>query len=59
MESQYLKPIFKSWRNTIGIWGVIALGVKSLVHFLEKESLINSDIYINQVLKEQRLPFYK
>ncbi len=43
----------------IGIWEIIALGLKGLVHFIEKNSHINSDIYINQVLKEPRLPFYK
>ena len=51
MESQYLKPPFKSGKSTIGILGVIALEVKGTVHFLEKEGCINLDIYINQVLK--------
>ncbi len=57
--SRYLKPKFKSGRRTIGIWGAIALGVKDPVHFLEKESCMNSDIYINQVVEELGLPFYK
>ncbi len=35
------------------------MGGKGHLHFLEKESCINSDIYINQVLEELRLPFYK
>ncbi len=59
MEFRYLKPTFKSERITIGIWGPIALGVKSPVHFLEKEGRMNSDIYTNQVLEELGLPFYK
>ncbi len=59
MESWYLKPTFKSGRSTIGIWGAIALGLKGPVHFLVKESRMNSDIYINQVLEELELPFYK
>ncbi len=36
MESQYLKPLFKSGKSTIGILGVIALEVKGTVHFLKK-----------------------
>ncbi len=59
MESRYLKPILKSGRSTIGIWRSIALGIKGPVHFLEKESRMNSDIYINQVLEELGLLFYK
>ncbi len=35
------------------------MGVKGPVHFLKKEGRMNSDIYINQVLKELGLPFYK
>ena len=29
------------------------------MHFLEKKGRMNSDIYLNQVLKELGLPFYK
>ena len=42
----------------MGIWGAIVLELKGPVHFLEKEDHMNSDIYINQVLKELGLPFY-
>ncbi len=59
MESRYLKPTFKSGRSTISIWGAIALGLKGPVHFLEKKSRMNSDIYINLVLDELELLFYK
>ncbi len=59
MEFRYLKPILKSGKSTIGIWRAITLGVKDLLHFLEKESYMNSNIYINQVLEELDLPFYK
>lgn len=59
MESRYLKPTFKSGRSTIGIWGAITLGSKGPVHFLQKEARMNSDIYINQVLKELGLPFFE
>lgn len=47
IEFQYLKPIFKSRKNSMNIWGTIVLGLKSLVYFLEKKSRINSNIYIN------------
>ena len=36
----------------------MVLELKGPVHFLEKESCMNSDIYINQVLKGLGLPFY-
>lgn len=42
----------------MGISGAIVLGLKGLVYFLEKEGHMNSDIYINQVLKKLGLPFY-
>ena len=58
MEFRYLKPIFKSERSSLVIWGAIVLGLKGPVHFLEKEGCINSDIYINQVLEGLGLPFY-
>lgn len=58
MESWYLKLIFKSRRTSVGIWGTIILGLKGLVHFWEKERSMNSDIYINQVLKRLRLLLY-
>ena len=58
IESQYWKPIFKSERSTISIWEAIALRGKSPVHFLRKEGRINSDVYINQVLKQLGLRFY-
>ncbi len=59
MESRYLKLTFRSGRTAIGIEGAIALEGKSSLQFLEKESRMNSDIYINQVLKELRLLFDK
>lgn len=58
MEYRYLKPTFKSGRSSIGIWGAITLGLKGPVHFLQKEGRMNSEIYVNQVLKELGLPFY-
>ena len=42
----------------MGIWGVIILRLKDPVHFLEKESHMNSDIYIKQVFKRLKLRFY-
>ena len=59
MESRYLKPTFKSGRTTIGIRGAITLGLKGPVHLSQKEGRMNSDIYVNQVLKELGLPFYE
>ena len=59
MESRYLKPTFKSGRSTIGIWRAITLGLKGPVHFLQKEGRMNSETYINQVLKELGLPFFE
>ena len=59
MESRYLKPTFKSVRSSIGIWRAITLGSKGPVHFLQKDRRMNSEIYINQVLKELGLPFFK
>ncbi len=50
IESSYLKPTFKSGRNTINNRGVITL---------DKEGRMNSKIYINQVPKELGLPFFK
>ena len=37
MESQYVKPTFKSKRTTLGIWGGIILGKKGPIHFLIKK----------------------
>ena len=37
----------------------ITLGLKELVYFLQKKRRMNSEIYINQVLKELELPFLK
>ncbi len=59
MESRYLKPTLNSGRSTISIWGAIALWLKGHVHFLEKKSCMNSDIYINLVLDELERLFYK
>lgn len=59
VESKYIKLKFKYGKITICIWGAIALGVKSPIQSLEIESNMNSDIYINQVLEELGLPFYK
>ncbi len=47
MESQYLKLIFKSEKSTIGIIGEFVLERIGPVHFLQKVSCINSNIYIN------------
>ncbi len=52
-------PTFKSRRFSIGILGAITLGLKGLVYFLQKKRRMNSEIYINQVLKELRLSFFK
>ena len=59
MEFRYLNLTFKSERSIIGLLGAIALEVKGPLHILEKESCMNSDIYINQALEELGLPFYK
>ena len=59
MEPRYFKPTFKSAESFMGIYGAITLGLKGPVHFLQKDGRINSEIYINQVLKELRLPFFK
>lgn len=59
MDYHYPKPTFKSGRSTIGIWGAITLGLKGPVHFLQKEGRMNSEIYINQVLKQLGLPFFE
>lgn len=58
IQSHYLKLIFKSERSSMGIWGVIVLRLKGLMYFLAKEDHMNSDIYINQVLKKLGLLFY-
>ena len=58
IEFQYLKPISKDRRSSTGILGAIVLRLKGLIHLLEKEDCMNSDIYINQVLKRLVLPFY-
>ncbi len=44
MESQYLKPTFKSKRSYISIWEAITLGLKRPVHFLQKKKRANSEI---------------
>ncbi len=59
IEFRYLKLIFKSGRSTIGIWEAIAKEVKGHMQFLDKESSMNWNIYINQLLKELGLLFYK
>ena len=58
IKSQYLKPTFKNRKSNVSIWGAIVLGLKGLVHFLEKEGYMNLDIYINQILKGLGLSFY-
>ena len=35
------------------------MGLKGPVHFLQKKRHMNSDIYVNQVLKKLGLPFYE
>lgn len=59
MESQYLKPTFKSGKTTMGIWGAILLEKKVLVNFLFKEKRITLQIYVDQMLKQMSLPFYE
>lgn len=59
MESQYLKPIFKSGRTTIDIWRAIALELKGPVHFLQKKKCVKSDVYVHQILKDLQLLFYE
>ena len=58
IESRYLKPTFKSKRSSVGIWKAIVLRLKGPVHFLEKKSRMNLDIFINKVLEGLKLPFY-
>lgn len=58
MKQGYLKLIFKNGQSNIGIWGTITLDLKGLVYFLQKKRCINSEIYVNQILKELSLLFY-
>ena len=58
-ESRYLKPTFKSGRTTIGIWGAITMYRKGPIHILAKERRMNSDIYIEEVLKPLGVSFYE
>ena len=57
-NADILSPL-KSGRSSISIWGAIILGLKGPVHFLQKDGRMNSEIYINQVLKELGLPLFK
>lgn len=59
MKSQYLKFIFKNERFYICIWGAITLGLKRPVYFLQKDGRMNSEIYINKILKKLGLLFFK
>ena len=58
MESQYLKPIFKSKRTTLHIWVAITFGKMGPIHLLIKEDHMTLQIYIDQVFKQLGLPFY-
>ena len=59
MESRYLKPTFKSGRSTVGIWASIRLGEKGPMLVLNKGRRMNSDIYIDEVLRPLGLSFYE
>ena len=59
MESRYLKPTFKSGRSTVGVWASIRLGEKGPMLVLNKGRRMNSDIYIDEVLRPLGLSFYE
>lgn len=58
MKSQYLKPIFKSGRTTLSIWGAIIFGKKGPIYILIKKDHITLQIYVDKVLKQVGLLFY-
>jgi transposase len=58
MKCRYLKFTFKSDRIILSIWETITWEIKGSVHFLQKEGRMNSEIYVNQMLKELSLSFY-
>ncbi len=59
MKTRYLKFTFKSERSILSIWEIIVLRIKSSLHFLQKNERMNFEIYVNQMLKELSLSFYK
>ena len=59
IKSRYLKPIFKSERSILDIWGAIIFGKKGLIHFLGKKSWIISKIYFDQVFQLLEVLFYR
>ena len=58
-EARYLKPTFKSGRSTIGIWAAITLSIKGPMLVLTRGRRMNSEIYIEEVLKPLGVPFYE
>ena len=59
IELQYLKLIFKNSKVFISIQEAITLVLKGPVYLLKKDEQIKFEIYINQILKELELPFFK
>ena len=57
-ESRYLKPTFKSGRETIGVWGVISLGKKGSLQIIKKGGRINAKRYV-RILHDAAIPFYQ
>lgn len=44
MKSRYLQLTFKSARKSISVWEAITVALKGLVHFLQREERMNSEI---------------
>jgi transposase len=59
MKERYLKLTFKNERSILSIWEVIVLRIKNLLHFLQKDDRMNFETYVNQMLKELNLSFYR
>ena len=59
METKYLKPTFKNKQSIINVWKFIIFDTKDLMHVLTKKRRMNSNIYINEILKSIKLPFFK
>ena len=59
MKTKYLKFTFKNERNIINVWKFITFDTKNSMHVLTKKQKMNSDIYINEILKSIKLFFFK
>jgi hypothetical protein len=59
MNLSNLKPIFKSGRSSVGIWGCISLNFKGPLVIIPRGQIISQHRYLNEVKIPYSIPFFK